>query len=95
MEYTKQLLTLDQQISILKQRGLIIENEAEAESTLDTISYFRLAGYWRLMEADKQNHAFKPDSYFSQILGLYHFDEELRMLVFAAIQQIEVTVLQR
>ena len=95
MEYTKQLLTLDQQISILKQRGLIIENEAEAESILDTISYFRLAGYWRLMEADKQNHVFKPGSYFSQIISLYHFDEELRMLVFAAIQQIEVTVRTR
>jgi hypothetical protein len=30
-----------------------------------------------------------------EALGLYHFDEELRMLVFAAIQQIEVTVRTR
>ena len=58
MNYTKQLLTLQQQIDILKQRGLIVDNEAEAKSTLDTISYFRLAGYWRLMEADKLNHIF-------------------------------------
>jgi len=45
MNYTKQLLTLQQQIDILKQRGLIVDNEAEAKSILDTISYFRLAGY--------------------------------------------------
>lgn len=95
MEYTKHLLTLEQQLSILKQRGLVIDNEAEARSTLDTISYFRLAGYWRLMEVDKQDHIFKPGSHFSQIVNLYHFDEELRMLVFAAIQQIEVTVRTR
>lgn len=95
MEYTKQLLTLQQQIDILKQRGLIIENEAEAISTLDSISYFRLAGYWRLMEADKRHHMFKPESRFSQIISLYHFDEELRLLVFSAIQQIEVTVRAR
>lgn len=95
MEYTKQLLTLQQQIDILKQRGLIIENEAEAISTLDSISYFRLAGYWRLMEADKRQHIFKPESRFSQIISLYHFDEELRLLIFSAIQQIEVTVRAR
>lgn len=53
MNYTKQLLTLQQQIDILKQRGLIVDNEAEAKSIFDTISYFRLAGYWRLMENDK------------------------------------------
>ena len=95
MRYTKQLLTLQQQIDILRQRGLIIVNEAEAVSVLDTISYFRLAGYWRLMEADKQSHIFKPNSHFNQIVSLYHFDEELRLLIFAAIQSIEVTVRAR
>ena len=95
MKYTKQLLTLQQQIDILKQRGLIINNEAEAKYQLDTISYFRLAGYWRLMEADKQKHIFKSGSCFSQIINLYNFDEELRILLFATIQQIEVTVRSR
>ena len=95
MEYTKQLLTLQQQVDVLKRRGLLIENEAEAKDVLDSISYFRLAGYWRLMEADKQQHTFKPDSRFSQIVSLYHFDEELRLLVFSVIQQIEVTVRAR
>lgn len=92
MKYTKELLTISQQVNILKQRGLIVDNETEAELVLDSISYFRLAGYWRLMEADKNHHTFKPNSHFHQIISLYHFDEELRLLVFAAIQQIEVAV---
>lgn len=95
MRYTKQLLTLQQQIDILKERGLLIENEDEAKNAFDTISYFRLAGYWRLMEADRQQHTFKPGSRFSQIMSLYHFDEKLRILVFSAIQQIEVAVRAR
>ena len=95
MKYTKQLLSLQQQIDILKQRGLQIENDEEAMNALDTISYFRLAGYWRLMEADKQQHIFRSGSQFSKVLSLYHFDEELRILVFSAIQQIEVTVRAR
>ena len=39
MEYTKQLLTLQQQIDVLKRRGLLIENEAEAKDVLDSILY--------------------------------------------------------
>lgn len=95
MKYTKKLLTIQQQIDILKQRGLIIDNESETYSTLDSISYFRLAGYWRLMEKDKLQHIFKPGFRFSQVMSLYHFDEELRLLVFSAIQRIEVTVRTR
>ena len=95
MRYTKQLLSLQQQIDVLKQRGLFIENEEEAKNALDIISYFRLAGYWRLMEADRQQHTFKPNSRFSQIMSLYRFDEELRMLLFSAIQHIEVAVRAR
>lgn len=95
MEYTRQLLTLQQQIDVLKQWGLLIEDEAEAIAVLDAISYFRLAGYWRLKERDWQSHIFKPNSCFSKIISLYRFDEELRLLVFSAIQQIEVTVRSR
>ena len=95
MRYTKQLLTLQEQIEVLKQRGLLVESDEEAKYALDTISYFRLAGYWRLMETDRQQHIFKPGSSFSQILSLYQFDEELRILIFSAIQHIEVAVRAR
>ena len=78
MKYSKQLLSLQQQIDILKQRGLLIDDDDNAISVLNTISYFRLAGYWRLMEADRDAHLFKPGSRFSNVISLYHFDEELR-----------------
>ena len=41
MRYTKQLLSLQQQIDVLKQRGLLIENEEEAKNALDIISRSR------------------------------------------------------
>ncbi len=55
-----------------------------------TISYYRLANYWRPMEAARVNHIFKPDSKFSNICSLYTFDKKLRALIFEAIQDIEV-----
>ena len=42
MEYTKQPITLAEQINILKQRGLTFEDENAALRILNHISYFRL-----------------------------------------------------
>jgi len=91
MEYTKQALTLSQQIDILKQRGLIIDDETEATIILDRTSYFRLADYWRPMEADRESHCFNADTHFCNIVAIYRFDTELKQLIFNAILQIEVT----
>jgi len=46
--YTKNALTIDQQIDQLKQRGLMIDEEAF--HFLSHISYYRLAGYWWPMQ---------------------------------------------
>lgn len=92
MEYTKQPITLAEQIEILKQRGLIFDNEAEATETLRRISYFRLAAYWRPMEMDSSSHTFRKGSRFATALALYQFDNDLKALLFRAIQTIEVAV---
>ena len=52
MRYTKQAMTLAQQIQTLQSRGLIIADTNKAEQALDAISYFRLADYWYHLEAD-------------------------------------------
>ena len=46
VRYTHQAITTEQQIEILKERGLLIDDVKQAIEILDTISYFRLAGYW-------------------------------------------------
>lgn len=91
MNYTKQPLTLTQQIEILKQRGLIIDDEPEATAILDRTGYFRLADYWRPMEVNRESHTFKPNTRFTDIVTTYRFDTELKQLIFNAILQIEIT----
>ena len=95
MEYTKQPITVEEQIEILKQRGLIIDDEAEAVDVLERVSYFRLACYWRPMELDNVLHVFKPGSHFSNVLTLYRFDSELKAFLFSSIQHIEIAVRTR
>jgi abortive infection bacteriophage resistance protein len=92
MNYIKQAIDISQQIEILQERGLIIEDLNDASITLNTISYFRLANYWRPMEMDKISHQFKPNSRLGDIISLYNFDKELRMLLFSAIQEIEIAL---
>lgn len=88
--YTKQPTSIDEQISMLKQRGLLIENDNYAFEKLSVISYFRLASYWRPLEENKILHIFKPNSNFNDVIAIYEFDKELRTLLFSAIQSIEI-----
>lgn len=90
MKYTKKALSVEEQTTILQQRGLLISDPKQAGHYLKLISYFRLANYWKPMEADKVNHLFKAGSSFENALSLYYFDKELRALVFTAIQSCEI-----
>ena len=90
--YIKQIQTFANQISILKQRGLLIANEHDAEKWLHKVSYYRMSGYWYPLLADRQNHIFKPGSTFEQAKMLYEFDSQLRRIVLSAIERIEIAV---
>lgn len=92
MIYPKNPLDYDEQIKMLKARGLIIADEQKAINSLRVISYFRLANYLRPMEYDKENHLYKPNSYFENAIDLYFFDKELRGVIFAAVQSIEIAL---
>lgn len=88
--YNKKALSIADQIAQLRQRGLEIDNASEAVHYLSNISYYRLAGYWWPMQSDKINHVFKEGSKFADVILLYNFDRELRLLVFNAVERIEI-----
>ena len=90
--YTKPVTTIAQQIHQLKERGLQIADEKVATHFLSNISYYRLAGYWWPMQVDKTNHTFKPNSRFEDVVALYNFDRELRILLFDVIERIEIAL---
>ena len=90
--YTKSLISFDEQIALLKKRGLSFSDEAKALHLLQNISYYRLSGYWHPLLADKQKHVFKTGSTFDVAYGIYKFDSELRKLVIAELEKIEVAV---
>lgn len=88
--YTKQPISIAVQMSMLKNRRLLFDDEQATVEYLKIISYFRLANYWKPMESDKVNYVFKPKNKFENVVTLYNFDKELRTLIFSAIQSIEI-----
>jgi abortive infection bacteriophage resistance protein len=92
MLYQKEALTVEEHIRLLQSRGLEIDDESQATHYLSHVSYYRLSGYWWPMLADKESHVFKPESRFSDVVSLYNFDRELRLLIFDVIEKIEISL---
>ena len=92
MIYNKIALTTDQHIEQLRSRGLTIIDEDLARHYLSHVSYYRLAGYWWPMQIDKEEHKFKENSKFEDVVFLYNFDRELRILLFDVIEKIEISL---
>lgn len=92
MIYSKNPFVVDQHIQLLRDRGMSIENEELARHYLSHVSYYRLAGYWWPMQKDKERHIFKEKSRFEDVVALYNFDRELRILLFDVIEKIEISL---
>ncbi len=90
--YTKPALSYSDQLQQLKDRGLIIDNEAKALHLLEVVSYYRLSGYWFPLLEDKCKHTFKKNSSFETAFNIYKFDRELRLLILQELEKIEVAV---
>lgn len=94
--YTKPPRSIPDQIQLLQQRNLHIADLGSAEHYLAYIGYYRLSAYWLPFELPGQstsrNHQFQPGTSFDEIVELYAFDRELRLLVMEAIERIEVAL---
>ena len=92
MKYEKVPNTISEQIEKLIERKLVINNKPLATHYLTHVSYYRLAGYWWPMQSDKEKHQFKENSTFEDVVSLYNFDRELRVLLFDVIEKIEISL---
>jgi abortive infection bacteriophage resistance protein len=91
--YNKTYSSPRQIATILKDRGLIIDNLERAEQYLKNIGYYRLSAYlYPLLALPKENKKFKEGASFDQGLMLYRFDRKLRLLIFNQIEKIEIAI---
>jgi len=84
--------TIEEQIKLLRSRGMQFSSEEYAKECLSHISYFRLKYYWTDMIDEETEHDFLKDASFDDVIARYNFDRSLRLILFDAIEIIEVAL---
>ena len=69
-----------------------ISDLSQAEFYLQHLNYYRLGAYWLPFESDHTTHLFRSGTKFEEVLSLYVFDRELRLLMLDAIERVEVSI---
>lgn len=81
--------TYDQQIAILKAKGIIIKDEIKAKFFLNHVNYYRFSGYFLPFQVNGQGSLF-PNIEFERLQAIYEFDAKLRNIIIGAVDEIEV-----
>lgn len=81
--------TLEEQITILKDKGLIINNETYTKEILLRENYFFLNGYRYPFLKSTNNQVYIPGTTFEELYSLFLFDRKLRNVIFKNILIVE------
>ncbi len=92
---TKFATNIEEQISLLEERGMIIADKEKAKECLLDIGYFRLGFYWFPFEKTyprkiNRTHEFKANTCFDYAIRLYYFDFDLRNILLKYISRVEI-----
>lgn len=91
--YKQPALSVENQIKLLAEKGLIISDQNEAARLLSYVSYFRLRNYsFQFKNYEAGNGNFIAGTTFEQIAELYAFDQRLKLIIFEAVENIEVAI---
>lgn len=86
---TKEFKTIDEQINLLKSRGLIIENESLAKEFLLKNNYYRISGYTLTL---REKDVFYKGITLENVIDIYEFDKNLRNILLYKLEIIEVQI---
>lgn len=85
----KTFKTLDQQINILKEKGLVINDIDFAKKVLFKENYFFLSGYRYLFMTKYKEKKFNDGTTFDELYSVFLFDRHIRNLMFKNILIVE------
>ena len=91
----KSATTVDQQLELLKSRGLTVNDTDKAREILLDIGYYRLGFYLFPFEKSypelrNRTHEYVEETSFEDAVNLYYFDFDLRLLLMRYLNRIEI-----
>ncbi len=81
--------TIDEQIEILKNKGLVIDDVDYTKEILLRENYFFISGYRHLFLKSVSDRNYIPNTNFRELYALFHFDRQIRNIIFKNLQIIE------
>ncbi len=85
----KQFKNLDEQVEILRYKGLVINDEQYAKDVLLRENYFFLNGYRHLFMKDASDRNYLDGTTFEELYSLFLFDRQFRNILFKHLLLIE------
>ena len=85
----KTFKTLDEQIEILRTRGLVITDEEKAKDVLLRENYFFISGYRHLFMKSSKDKNFISGTTFEELYAMFVFDRRVRNIFFKNLLIIE------
>lgn len=85
----KNFKTINEQVEILKNKGLIIEDEISVKETLLRENYFFIMGYRHAFMTSPKERKFIPGTTFDEVYSLFTFDRNFRNVIFKNVLVIE------
>ncbi len=87
----KEFKSIDEQIQILKRRGMLINNDEYAKIKLQENNYYNVINGYKdiFIDSTKQEEAFFQDVSFEELLALYSFDRNIRNIFLNYIIELE------
>lgn len=86
---SKTFKTLDEQIDILRGKGLVIDDVDYAKEVLLRENYFFLSGYRHVFLRNDGSRKFINNTNFRELYSLFNFDRQLRNILFKNILIVE------
>jgi len=87
---SKQPATFDDQMRKLRERECEISDEEFCRRVLAKVNYYRLSAYFLTYKQSDGNYL--PDTSFDKAYRVYEFDRKLRGILFAAIEEVEISM---
>ena len=87
---------IDQQLDLLRKRGMLISSPDKASNALLEIGWYRLSMYWfpferRYPDLLSEDHHFVAHTRFEDAMMLYAFDFKMRNLLIRMLERIETS----
>lgn len=91
--FEKKALTYEQQLELLKGKGLLIDlKDNDAKLLMQHRNYYRLSAYWLDQYKDTEKIYFKKDFSMVKINARYEFDRKLRVLILEGLERLEISL---